>query len=684
MRKFLSVVLAVSLLLSTVPVLGGSRASSASPDTLRLLCVGNSFSVDAVEQNLHEIALADGHILIIGNLYIGGCFLERHWKNAERDSCAYSYRKVGADGVRVVRRDVPISLALADESWDIVVFQQSSALAGSLESYEPWLTNLLKYTRARTPRRCKFLLNQTWAFAANATNRYFVNYDYSQERMYESLCRGYAVAAKRHRLGVIPSGTAVQNSRRTFNHENVTRDGYHLHWWFGRYLVACTFYEYLYGQSVVGNGYRPPHLGERRVDIAQKCAHAACEHPFVITRVDFETPFDEGWKPSYTNTDPAKVPAYTLPDALTMQDGRKVTTPAQWYAERRPELLGLFETQMFGKGPGRIEGTACELLEEGPALDGKAIRRQVRITFAKGKYVTVLMYLPAGREGPVPAFMGINFGGNASVAPDPAILYPEESHARAYGIYQEPPRGSRASRWPLEDIIGRGYGFVTFHTSDIDPDFDDGFRNGVTPLIYKEGQNFPEPDQWGTLSAWAWGMSRVLDYLETDPDVDASRVAAIGHSRLGKTALLAAARDERFAMAISNDSGCGGAALSRRGYGENLRFITGHFPHWFCGNFFQYVDNEDALPFDQHEFLALIAPRPLYVASAEDDSWTDPVGERLAFQEAQKVYDFLGLDRSLTQYHIREGGHGLTREDWLHYLDFADRHLKMSSAIQSE
>ena len=129
-------------------------------------------------------------------------------------------------------------------------------------------------------------------------------------------------------------------------------------------------------------------------------------------------------------------------------------------------------------------------------------------------------------------------------------------------------------------------------------------------------------------------------------------------------------------MAISNDSGCGGAALSRRRYGENLRFITGHFPHWFCGNFFQYVDNEDALPFDQHEFLALIAPRPLYVASAEDDSWTDPVGERLAFQGAQAVYDFLGLDRRLTEYHIRQGGHGLTREDWLHYLDFADLHLK--------
>ena len=670
MKKFLS--LLFTILLSSLLLQG----APAQPDTLRLLTIGNSYSVDAVPQNLHEIAAADGHVLIIGLMSIGGCSLEKHWMLAERDSAAYTYQKIVADGSMVRRPNARLSESLSDEPWDVMVFQQQSALAGHPESYEPYLTKLLLYTKARAPRHCKRMFYQTWAYAGSSTKEGFEGFGYDQGRMYESIVSSCADAAKRHDLGIIPGGTAVQNSRYTFNHENVTRDGYHMHWWFGRYLVACTFYEALYKQSVVGNTYRPPHLGERRVDIAQKCAHAACEHPETITRVDFETPFDGGWKPNYVNTDPAKIPAYTLPDALTLQDGRKVTTPGQWYAERRPELLELFETQMFGKAPGRIDGMRWEIAEEGPALDGKAVRRQVRIFFAKSKYVTVLMYLPAGAKGPVPAFMGMNFDGNVAVAPDPAILYPEPNYARAYGIYKKPERGSRASRWPLEDIIGRGYGFVTFHTSDIDPDYDDGFRNGVTPLIYKEGQNFPEPDQWGTLSAWAWGMSRVLDYLETDPDVDASRVAAIGHSHLGKTALLAAARDERFAMAISNDSGCGGAALSRRRYGENLRFITGHFPHWFCGNFFQYVDNEDALPFDQHEFLALIAPRPLYVASAEDDSWTDPVGERIAFQEAQKVYDFLGLDRSLTQYHIREGAHGLTREDWLHYLDFADKHLK--------
>ncbi|MBR1575809.1 MAG: DUF4886 domain-containing protein [Bacteroidales bacterium] len=675
MRKSLLLAALILLFPTVLEAYGGP----SRPDTLRVLAIGNSFSVDAVDQNLHEIAAADGHVLIIGNMVIGGCFLEKHWRLAAGDSARYSYHKTGPDGVLVKRPQTSMSWALADEKWDVVTFHQSSGLSGQAESYEPYLTELLRYVKARTPRRCRMMMHQTWAYAEGSTNHNFPTYGRSQEQMYEALCQAYGTAAKRHRMGLIPSGTAVQNSRHTFNRENVTRDGYHLHKWFGRYLVACTWYEALYGTSVVGNAYRPPHLDGRRAAIARQCAHAACRHPFTVTRVDFDNPFDTSngnWKPDYINTDPSKVPDYTLPDALTMQDGRPVQTAAQWFGQRRPELLELFETEMFGKAPGRLEGTKWEMLEEGPALGGLARRKQVRIIFPRrGCYFTVLIYLPAQAKGPIPVFMGLNFEGNATVQPDPAILYPDPWRSDGYGIYVEQPRGTQSSRWPVDEIVRRGYGLVTFHNAEIDPDFDDGFDNGVTPLIYREGQNFPEPDQWGTLSAWAWGMSRVLDYLEEDPDVDAARVAAIGHSRLGKTALLAAARDERFAMAISNDSGCGGAALSRRRYGETIRFITGNFPHWFCGNFFQYVDHEDALPFDQHEFLALIAPRPLYVASAEDDSWTDPVGERLAFQGAQAVYDFLGLDRSLTEYHIREGAHELTREDWLRYLDFADKHF---------
>ena len=662
MKKILLTVVAV---VATAFVLEGT-----TPDTLRVLSVANSFGVDAVEQNLHDIALADGHVMIIGNLYIGGCYLEKHWHNVQTDSAAYSYRKVDAEGVHTKRAGTPISYAFADEPWDVVIFHQSSGNSGLQETYEPYLTNLLKYAKAHTPGKCRMMLNQTWAYAVDSTNPFFANYGFSQKKMYDALCKAYGAAARKHHLDLIPSGTAVQNSRKTNNRENVTRDGYHMHWWFGRYLVACTYYEAIYKTSVVGNAYVPSNLTGYRIDLAQRCAHAACEHPLVVTRIDE--------KQLYFNADPAKIAPYTLPDALTMQDGRRVETPEQWFRERRPEILNIFETEVYGKAPGKWADTSYEVLEEDRhALGGKAVRKQVKIKFnGTGRYIQVLMYLPAEAKGPVPAFLGINFKGNAAISEDPAILYPSDSHIKAYGIYPKVPRGTQSRRWPVEQIISRGYGVVTFHTSDVDPDFDDGFRNGVHSMFYREGQKYPDSDQWGTISAWAWGMSRVLDYLETDPDVDATKVATIGHSRLGKTSLLAGARDERFAMVISNDSGCVGAAISRRRFGETVEAITKHFPHWFCGNFMKYSDREDMLPVDQHELLALVAPRPVYVASAELDGWSDPVGERLALQEAQKVYDFLGLDRGLTGYHMREGGHDILLEDWNHYMDFADRYLK--------
>jgi len=314
--------------------------------------------------------------------------------------------------------------------------------------------------------------------------------------------------------------------------------------------------------------------------------------------------------------------------------------------------------------------------EDRNALNGDAIRKQVKIDFHRnGQYIMVLMYLPNDAKGKVPVFAGLNFEGNATVNADPAILYPEEEHARAYGVYSPKERGCHADRWPVEEIISRGYGVVTFHTSDVDPDFYDGFVNGVHGIFNPE-RNPRRGDEWGTISAWAWGLSRVMDYLETDPDVDATRVSTIGHSRLGKTALLAGARDQRFAMVVSNCSGCCGAALSRRNYGETVESIIHLFPHWFCDNFYKYADNLDALPFDQHELLALIAPRPLYVGSAEDDAWADPVGERIALQEARKVYRFLGLGPGLTGNHIHEGTHGISIYDWNFYMDFADFNLK--------
>lgn len=654
MKKLISLSLALFFALSCV--------FAAPKDTLKVLVIANSFGTDCVEQNLHEIALADGHMLVVGNMVIGGCSLERHWNNARTNKADYSYNKVGMDGRLVKRTKTTLAYALKDEPWDIITFHQKSGDSGIPETYEPYLTNLIKYVGKRSS--AKVMLNQTWAYENDATHKEFAKYDNNRGKMYGAICDAYKQAMEAHSLEIIPTGTAVQISRKTFDGGNITRDGYHLNLWYGRYLAACTWYETLYGTSVVGNSYVPKNVPEYRIRHAQLCAHEACKHPFEVCP-------PEGEESIPCNVLPDNIPPYTLPDPLTMQDGRKVETAEQWYTERRPELYRLFETEMFGRAPGRVPVKYDTLCVNEPALDGKALRTEVNIVFDGTRWMTLLIYTPADAKGPVPAFMGVNFKGNHAVSTDPGIHMPIEP-GRRYGIWPQFPRGDAASRWPIEEILARGYAVVTFHSRDVDPDFDDGFRNGVHPLSYKEGQNCPAPDEWGTIAAWSWGLSRAMDYVETFDGIDASKVAVIGHSRLGKTSLWAGASDERFAIVISNDSGCGGAALSRRAFGETLKAVNYRFPHWFCANFKKYCGHEDELPFDQHELLALVAPRALYVASAEGDGWADPVGERLSLQEAQKVYDFLGLSRTKIGYHIREGKHGIGIEDWNHYLDFAD------------
>jgi hypothetical protein len=408
------------------------------------------------------------------------------------------------------------------------------------------------------------------------------------------------------------------------------------------------------------------------------------------------------------NYDEAKVPEYTLPDPLRGADGSRVTDAQAWRDKRRPEVLALFEDQMFGRSPGRPARLRFEVTERGAALAGKVTRKQIAIHCGAGDATVVLhllLYLPAapaaGERSRVPVFLGLNFNGNHAVQDDPAIALSRSWMRNRKGSGNKDnkatpaARGTAARRWPVAEVVARGAGLATMYYGDIDPDFDDGFRNGVHALFPVAGKARPA-DAWGSIAAWAWGLSRALDYLATDPGVDGERVVVVGHSRLGKTALWAGASDPRFAMVVSNDSGCGGAALSRRRFGETVARINKVFPHWFCGNFKAYGGREDALPFDQHMLIALAAPRPVLVCSAVEDRWADPRGEFLAAFHAGPVFRLFGhpvltadampkvdaLKIGRVGYFLRAGKHDMTLQDWRAYLDFAAHHGLLQPAAR--
>jgi hypothetical protein len=400
------------------------------------------------------------------------------------------------------------------------------------------------------------------------------------------------------------------------------------------------------------------------------------------------------------NYDEAAIHPYTLPDLLKTHSGKMVTSSGEWEQVRRPEILGLFEQHVFGKTParsvwGRVAFATVSTQEN--ALGGRAIRKVIRISLPEHpgwKGLEMMLHLPKGAAKPVPCFVGASFGCNEAVTPDTDLPLSNRwmRAGKDNGVVEnrstEKTRGTEKERWQLEMAMQEGVAVATYHYGDVEPDRNDGWKEGLRAVLSREGEatEWKEGD-WGAIGAWAWGLSRVADYLQQEPAVDAGKLAVIGHSRLGKTSLWAGAQDSRFGVVISNNSGEGGAALMRRNIGETTAIITKTFPHWFTKSYSTYAENEAACPVDSHMLVALAAPRAVYIASADEDRWADPKGEFLAGVHAQPVFALFGKKGYGTTeqpasnspvgghvgYHLRAGKHDVTRYDWEQYIPFLRR-----------
>jgi len=399
------------------------------------------------------------------------------------------------------------------------------------------------------------------------------------------------------------------------------------------------------------------------------------------------------------NCDEKAVQPYVLPDLLTLQNGEKIKSIADWETKRRPEVLELYKREIYGRVPEGFDGKLSSKIFEqsNEALDGAAIRRQIALTYSingKELNINVLLYLPKQIKYP-PLFLGYNFYGNQTIIDDTKIVLTNSwiQNNGEIGITNncatEQSRGKRNNRWPIKNLISEGFGIATVNYADIDPDRYD-FSDGIHPLLYHKNQTRPAKDEWGSISAWAWGYSRILDYLKTDELTKDSKFILFGHSRIGKAALWAGVLDDRFDMVIANNSGCAGAAIFRRKFGERISKIYYNFPQWFCQNFKKYRKDENLLPIDQHMLIALMAPRPVYIASAEKDCFSDPKGEYLSGYYATPVYEMYGkkgLNDSIQPalntpifntigYHIRSGRHGVKDYDWEQFIKFSKKHLE--------
>jgi hypothetical protein len=368
------------------------------------------------------------------------------------------------------------------------------------------------------------------------------------------------------------------------------------------------------------------------------------------------------------NYDESRAGRYTLPDPLAFK-GQTIASMQAWPA-RRADILDLFRDNVYGRSPGRPEHLDFSVLEENrAAMEGAATLRRIAIVSRQGARshrFELTLFLPNRRSTPAPVFLLIN-----NRAPSNT----------------DPTRAVKSGFWPAEQLIARGYGIAAFHYAELAPDNAQTYRDGIIRFFDEASPGRHSRYTWRAIAAWAWGASRAMDYFETDPRIDRAHVAVVGHSRGGKAALWAGAEDERFAMTVSNESGEGGAALSRRDFGETIARITRTFPHWFTPAYATFSGRAAALPVDQHMLMSLVAPRALYVGSADEDLWSDPRGEFLALAASSPVFalwgdppiaaaDMPALDTPLVRgrrgYHIRTGSHNLTPYDWDRFADFAD------------
>jgi len=390
---------------------------------------------------------------------------------------------------------------------------------------------------------------------------------------------------------------------------------------------------------------------------------------------------------------PDKLPAHAeMPDLLTMFDGTKVTTKAEWEAKRKPELKGLFQEVMYGRYPAvmtDVQGTV--LHEDKAAFGGKGTLREVAVKVTSDSPpVHLLVVTPNGVAGKVPVFLGLMFGGNHHVTDDPKVrvtdawTYPAQPGTVKDKANPE-GRGKSKETWPVEAILARGYAVAVFYAGEVIPD-NPKVRGGLADIVTPKSD---EPAATGTVMAWAWGAHRMIDYLVTLPELDAKKIAVVGHSRLGKATIVAAAFDDRVALAIPSQAGCGGTAPDRRANpkSEPLARINAAFPHWFSGNFKAFSEAADKLPFDQHALVALCAPRPVLFTNATDDQWADPAGQfevLRAANPAYALYGEVGMDATAYPaentpvgrrlgFWVRPGKHAMGRADWDAYLAFADK-----------